>query len=334
MKRAWLKILKNFGIFMLIVVMVMLPSILLSVYGPREYKYNDESFDGIEYVVPEAANYSIIFDQHSHTRYSDGILTVEQNIKWHIAHGFNAMVLTDHNHLRNSEDLQEMATKYSGEFIIIQGMEWTSGRIHMNFLGLTEWNLRIPLNPTDAQIQEAIEEAHSQLAVVTVNHIPWSLTRMPNHPTRLQLLAWGVDYIEMVNEDEYDVDSEPWCNETGGFGMITGTDMHTPMNVNAWTLMNTSEFTAAAIMDELHVRNTTIVYNTTGSVDLSVSYNNPWYDILSPLIFLGQYFESFYESRITIPLFFGYLIFAFVGYQGVVYGIQAKKKKNKNQKSE
>ena len=96
---------------MLIVMIVMVPSILLSVFGPREYKYQDDSFDEFEYAVPEAENYSIIFDQHSHTKYSDGILTVEQNIKWHIAHGFNAMVLTDHNNLRNSKDLQEMATK-------------------------------------------------------------------------------------------------------------------------------------------------------------------------------------------------------------------------------
>ncbi|TFG18533.1 MAG: PHP domain-containing protein [Promethearchaeota archaeon] len=333
MKRVWLKILKDFGIFMLIVMIVMVPSILLSVFGPREFKYHDDSFDEFDYVVPEAENYSIIFDQHSHTKYSDGILTVEQNIKWHIAHGFNAMVLTDHNNLRNSEDLQEMATKYAVDFIIIQGMEWTTGRLHMNFLGLTEWNMRIPVNPSDAQIQEAIDEAHSQGAVVTVNHIPWSLPRMPNHPTRQQLLAWGVDYIEIVNEDDYDYDSDPWINNTGGFGAITGTDMHSPMNVNAWTLMNTT-FTAEGIMDELRARNTTIVYNTAGSPDMSVSYENPWYDIFSPFIFLGEMFENYYENRITIPLYFGYLIIAFASYQGIIYGIQALKEKNKSRKSE
>ncbi|MHA1112155.1 MAG: PHP domain-containing protein [Promethearchaeota archaeon] len=334
MKQVWKKILKNFGIFMLIVVIAMVPSILLSTLGPREYRYEDNSFDGFEYVVPEAENYSIVFDQHSHTLYSDGILTVEQNVKWHIAHGFNAMVLTDHNNLRNSKDLQEIAAEYASEFILIQGIEWTTGRIHMNFLGISEWNLRIPVSPSDAEIQEAIDEAHAQSAVVTVDHIPWSLPRMPNHPTRQQLLAWGVDYIEMVNEDDYDYDSDPWTNNTGGFGEITGTDMHSPMEVNGWTLMNTTEFTAEAVMAELRMRNTTIVFNATGSEDFSVSYNNVWYDIFSPFIFLGEMFENFYENQITIPLFFGYLIVFFAAYQGIKYGIIAIAEKIKNRKSE
>ena len=337
MKRVWLKILKDFGVFMLIVVIIMVPSILLSVVGPREYRYDDESF-GWEYEVPEvnASDHNIIFDQHSHTKYSDGILTVRQNILWHIAHGFNAMVLTDHNNLRNSKDLQELALEYSGEFIIIQGMEWTTGRIHMNFLGLTDWDLRIPWTPTDAQIQEAINEAHSQGAVVTVDHIPWSLPRMPDHPSLQQLLEWEVDYVEIVNEWTYDYDSEPWCNDTGGFGKITGTDMHYPMDVVAWTLLNTTEFTAEAIMDELRVRNTTILYNATGSVDNSVSYNNAWYDIFSPFIFLGEMFEEYYSNRITIPLFFVYLVVSFAAYEGIRYGILAlkEKKKKKNRKSE
>ncbi|MBN2154651.1 MAG: CehA/McbA family metallohydrolase [Candidatus Lokiarchaeota archaeon] len=327
MKRVWSKILKNFGIFMLIVVIIMVPSILLSVYGPRQYKYDDNSFEWT-YSVPEASESNIIFDQHSHTKYSDGILTVRQNILWHIAHGFNAMVLTDHNNLRNSDDLQELALEYTSEFIIIQGMEWTTNRIHLNFLGISDWDLRIPWNPSDAQIQEAINEAHSQGAVVTVNHIPWSLERMPNHPTRQQLLTWGVDYIEIVNGDDYDIDSDSWCNNTGGFGSITGTDMHTPMNVKAWTLMNTTEFTADAIMNELRARNTTIIYNTTGSVDLSKGYNNILYDIFSPFIYIGEYFENFYANRITIPFFFSYLIAGFAGYTAIQYAIQ-KYKENK-----
>ncbi len=336
MKRVWLKILKDFGVMMLIFVIVLVPSVLLSTLGPREYRYTDDSFDGFEYTVPEAENFSIKFDSHSHTKYSDGILTVDQNVKWHIAHGFNAMVLTDHNNLRNSNDLQEVAAAYASEFILIQGIEWTTARIHMNFLGISEWDLRIPWNPSDAQIQEAIDEAHSQDAVVTVDHIPWSLPRMPDHPSRQQLLDWGVDYIEMVNEDDYDIDSEPWLNSTGtgGFGAITGTDMHSPMEVNGWTLMNTTEFTAEAVMAELRVRNTTIVYNTTGSADYSVSYNNNWYDVFSPLIFLGEMFEEYYASKITMYLFFGYLLLFFAGYQGVKYGILALAKKIKNRKSE
>ena len=191
------------------------------------------------------------------------------------------------------------------------------------------------MNPSDAQIQEAIDEAHSQGAVVTVDHIPWSFPRMPNHPTLQQLLDWDVDYIEMVNEDDYDIDSEPWLNSTGtgGFGAITGTDMHFPMEVNGWTLMNTT-FTAEAIMDELRARNTTIVYNTTGSPDLSMAYNNVWHDIFIPLIEFGNMFQRFYGNlQVAIPLFFVYLFLTFGVSEGIKFGFKALGEKIKNRKS-
>ena len=59
---------------MLVFIIIMVPSILLFYYGPNDIKYKDNSFDGFEYEVPEANNSNIIFDQHSHTRFSDGIL--------------------------------------------------------------------------------------------------------------------------------------------------------------------------------------------------------------------------------------------------------------------
>ena len=96
-----------------------------------------------------------------------------------------------------------MKEKYKDQIILIQGIEWTTGRIHMNFLGLSEWDLDIPSMPSDQVIKDAITEAHRQNAVVTVNHIPWSLrVGMDTHPTRQQLLDWGVDYIEILNQHE------------------------------------------------------------------------------------------------------------------------------------
>jgi hypothetical protein len=328
MERVWLKILRDFGIFVLCIGLLFTPSLLLSNFGPSEIMYQDDSFDW-KYTVPEAENYSIVFDQHSHTKFSDGVLTVRQNILWHIAQGYNAMVLTDHNTLRNSKDLHELAEEYAGEFIIIQGMEWTSKRIHMNFLGLSEWNLRIPSNPTDIQIQGAIDEAHSQGALVTVNHIPWSLSKMEDHPSRQQLLSWGVDYIEIVNGGTYDYDSVSWCNDSGGFGMITGTDMHRPEDVFAWTLMNTTEFTTEAVMAELSARNTTIVYNSTGSTDYSTGYDNPWFTVFSPFTYFGRMFSNYYHNTSAIPFFVGYLLLAFIFYELISFGFKRLKLKRK-----
>jgi predicted metal-dependent phosphoesterase TrpH len=84
--------------------------------------------------------------------------------------GFNACVITDHNTLKNSDDIAEMALKYQNEIVVIQGMEYTTSRIHMNFIGIYSWNLRVPIVPTDQEILEAIEEVHQQGGVVSVNH--------------------------------------------------------------------------------------------------------------------------------------------------------------------
>ena len=119
---------------------------------------------------------------------------------------------------------------------------------------------------------------------------------MPDHPTRAQLLAWGVDYIEIVNTHTYDEDSVAWCNDTGGFGQITGTDMHDPKDVSGWTLLKADNLTAGAIMKELVERDTTIIYDNHGSVDQSVGAINPVYQIFKPIIHTGYYF---YNDELT-----------------------------------
>jgi hypothetical protein len=301
-------------------------SVLTYEFGPKKYRYQNDSFN-YEFQPPQgftewAAQQDIILDQHSHTLYSDGVLTVEQNIQWHIAQGFNAMVLTDHDNIRNKRDLDSLRNKYKDQIVLIQGIEYTTGRIHMNILGITEWKLRIPDNPTDAQLQEAITYAHNQNAVVTVNHIPWSLrVGMTTHPTRAQLLEWGVDYIEIVNEYEFDNDSVDWINATNGFGAITGTDMHSPDRVTGWTGINTTSFTIDGIMTELRAKRTSIFYNETGSPDFSVRYDNPWYEVTKPLAYVGEMFEWYWVGNgldgIGISVMVAYFLAAFFIAEGV-----------------
>ncbi len=140
----------HFGIYFLITFSIIAASVLIQELGPQPLSYTDESWSEVDpYVPPTNLSFYVIFDQHSHTKLVGGILTVEQNILWHITMGFNACVITDHNTMRNSEDIAAMSLKYQGEFVIIQGMEYTNGRIHMNFIGISSWDLRVPINPTN-----------------------------------------------------------------------------------------------------------------------------------------------------------------------------------------
>jgi hypothetical protein len=336
-KKALLLFLK-YGILIIISISIIAGSTILAAYGPRKFTYTNDSFNWLYELNVENVSYNIIFDHHSHTRYSDGILTVEQNVLWHLAHGFNAIAITDHNTINNKNDIAEMQSKYQGQILILQGEEWTTSRVHLNLLGITSLIPVPSYNPTDLQIQAAINATHDQGGVVVVDHIPWSLARMPDHPTRAELLAWGVDYIEIVNEDTYDVESESWCNNTGGFGKITGTDMHTPRNVHCWTLMNVTEFTNEALMEELRARNTSIVYDEIGSWDNSIPAENKRYRLMEPFIIFGTYFINYVGPSLvkwsSLGITLSYITLGFIILESARFGVQAIISKRKKKKLE
>ncbi len=300
-KKGIFKFLGRFFLYFFLVAGIIAGSVLMNIFGPSQKLYRDDNWANLTpSTVPyeNISQYNVVFDQHSHTLHSDGVLTVKQNIEWHISMGFNCVVITDHNTLSQKYNIDEVKAEYlARNVIIILGMEWTTNRIHMNFLGLTEWNLPIPSNPTDQEIQEAINEAHRQNAVATVNHIPWSLNvaGMTTHPTRDQLRAWGIDYIEIVNENTWDNESNNYC-DTYGLGKITGTDMHTPGTVHGWTLINITIFTEANIMTALRNKITIIVYNEAGVADRGVYADNPWYYVVRPIAEFGGLFVNLWTG--------------------------------------
>ncbi|MBK5112270.1 MAG: PHP domain-containing protein [Candidatus Heimdallarchaeota archaeon] len=322
----------RFSIIFFISIILIISSTLIAYNPPSTTRYTNDSFNFFKQPAYNESQFNIIFDLHSHTKYSDGILSIEQNILWHIAHGFNAMALTDHNTLWNANNLVKIAEKYRDQIVVIQGMEWTSDRIHMNLIGISEF-VPAQSNPTDEEIQATINATHEQGGLVVVDHIPWSLPIMPEHPTRAQLLAWGVDYIELVNEWVYDYDSDSWCNNTGGFGKITGTDMHRPSNVHGWTFMKSQNFTVEGVMEQLLIRNTSILYDSDGQEDQSTYTNNARYKIVKPIIFFGEIFQGSGQlvDWQSVGISFSYLIIGFVIIEATVYSIKKYREKKKEE---
>lgn len=244
------------------------------------HKYSDDTWKGVIPIIPpgyDASKYNLVFDQHSHTIYSDGFLTIKQNVEWHIAMGYNALAITDHNNMRHLEKVEKIKKEYSEKgILILSGIEYTTIRFHFNFLGISKWNERIPYKPNDDKIVKTINNVHDQGGIVVCNHIPWSIyeEKYRNHPTREKLLEWGVDYVEIVNDDckpenVFDKESYDFCNlHKGAIGMITGTDMHSPDGlasggVHGWTLLNLNDITEDALLEELRKKNTTILYSRT-----------------------------------------------------------------------
>ncbi|MFW9950350.1 MAG: PHP domain-containing protein [Candidatus Thorarchaeota archaeon] len=254
---------------------------------PFHSKYSDDNWKDVIPIVPpgyEKSKHNIIFDQHSHTNYSDGSLTIKQNIEWHIAMGYNALAITDHNNMRHLEKVKDIKKQYFQKgILILSGIEYTTIRFHFNFLGISKWNERIPYKPKDEKIIKCINKVHDEGGIVICNHIPWSLyeEKYKNHPSREKLIEWGVDFIEIVNDDckpenVYDQESYDFCiHHNGEIGMITGTDMHSPNRlasggVHGWTLLNLKELTEEALLEQLRNKNTEIIYSKTPYRDMGL----------------------------------------------------------------
>ena len=247
--------------------------------------YSDNDWKNIISHIPpgyDDTKFNIVFDHHSHTNYSDGALTIKQNVEWHITMGFNAIAITDHNNMHHLEEIDNVREEYSRKgFLILSGIEWTTNKIHLNLLGLTKWEGRISYRTTEDKIIETIKKTHDLGGIVVCDHIPWSINEfnMKEHPSREELLDWGVDYIEIINDDSkpenvYDQESYDFCTRNNNkIGMITGTDMHTPDGlagggVRGWTLLNVKEFNEDALMEELRKKATNIIYSKTPYLDL------------------------------------------------------------------
>jgi len=288
--------LKRLSLFTFITAIVIIAAIIAKNNIPNQYLSREFSFNNA-YRPPElnASRWNILLDQHSHTNFSDGVMTPEQNVLWHIAGGFNACFITDHNKIEGAIIAQNIArTKYNNTIKVLVGEEWTTQRIHLNFLNITS-TIPVPSNiPTDQEIQDAINAAHTQGGIVVVNHVPWMKERSPTFPSLDQLVAWGIDYIEVLNGDEFDLQSFEYC-QNHGIGIITGTDVHNPGKIYGWTTLNVSQFTEEAILSELLARRTGIIYNFTGidPAQISGMMENPSYTLLKPLIYLGTIFDNY-----------------------------------------
>ena len=249
--------------------------------------YTDNDWKGITPHTPpgyDNTKHNVVFDHHSHTRYSDGKLTIKQNVEWHAAMGYNALAITDHNNMRHIKKIEGIRQQYAEKgIIILSGFEWTTIRLHLNCLGISQWDERVPYKPKDEKIIDIIDKVHEQDGVVVCNHIPWSIyeAKYKNHPSRERLIDWGVDFIEVVNDDSlpenvYDKESVEFCKKyKGQIGMITGTDMHVPDGlasggVHGWTLLNVKELTEEALMEELRKKKTEILYSEISFLDPGV----------------------------------------------------------------
>ncbi len=300
---------------------IILGGVYAYVYGPSEYIYQDGDWDNLHYVPPfTPGSVDVLFDPHSHSIYGDGGLTLDQNLQWHIAMGYNSCVVSDQlgkypNVWEGMREARQIAReKYNDSIKVILGVEISTYRGHLNLLippsaENYEQTIQYYGNyPTDDQIKATITATHNLGGIVIFDHLLWSMKYMPTHPTRQQLFEWGVDYIEVIGADGLDVESDAFCATTG-MGKIAAAGMHEPTDkVFGWTLLKPSAFTEEAIFAELKANHTELIFVGEGA-PYPVEHRPNWiYTTLRPLIQIGDLIEDYDPSGGNLD-WFGFSIF-------------------------
>ncbi|CAO0793482.1 unnamed protein product [Mucor circinelloides] len=258
-----------------------------------------------DYLTPynTTFQYNTLMNGHAHSTYSDGKMNVRQLLDWHLANGYNAVMVTDHNTIEGGLAAEKLAlAEYNNSIVVIPGMEYTCCRIHMNFIDINETVAATAPVPSDEELQRVINRVHELGGLVIVNHIPWSNTtqggrqeaRLPNHPSIEQLISWGVDGFEVVNQETFDMASYQATTQRNLIQMV-GMDIHHPsVGAQVWLTVNAANMSRAAIMEEIRGRRTSFLFDPAGTRP-RVYVNSPSsYLTLTPLTYLGDYFGMFY----------------------------------------
>jgi hypothetical protein len=118
---------------------------------------------------------------HTHTINSDGDSTPDEVVRWYREHGYNFLVLTDHNYLTAVDGLNSVHGA-SDQFLLVRGEEVTSRAstkaVHVNGL-----NLETLVSPSTAAsivtaTQENVDGIRKASGVPHINHpnFTWAMT--------------------------------------------------------------------------------------------------------------------------------------------------------------
>ena len=280
----------------------------------RSYSRPTVSFD-INWKVSrdELNSYSILknqpwnltFDGHMHSRFSDGYMTPIQLIEYQIANGYDVIFPTEHNNLFGALEIKSIAEQYNKDhntnLLVIPGIEYTCCRIHMNLIGVdSDLNLLPTSNfPSDQDLQNVIAAVHKQNGIVIVNHLTWSLQQqgdrlapvLKRHPSPDQLLQWGVDGFEVINQNVFNYPLYQFCIEHNLI-IWSGSDTHYPGHPFAWNVVQAQK-TQKDVMEAIKQRQSTIITHPYPEHFYAMSINDK-YTFMAPIAFINGIFKSFY----------------------------------------
>jgi len=128
-------------------------------------------------------------DLHTHTRASDGVLSVEELAQHARRHGLDFLAITDHNQMISAESLPQLPG-----LTLIPGIEWTHYQGHANFLGVDKPYDEPFFTNTLEEVHARFNSARERGALITINH-PFEETC----PFRFDMNTLPFDCLEIWN---------------------------------------------------------------------------------------------------------------------------------------
>lgn len=294
--------LQRIAVALFVLTLISVPALKVANSAPEKYtttgvKINDTvPFVPQDHFRPWDQNFTfnILMDVHRHPSGMDPDVILE----WHIASGYNAVVLTEHNTVEYSKKVQQVARtdKYKDRIKVLIGQEWTNCVMHMGMLGISEY-VPVPKYPTTDQIRDVIKNVHDQGGLVVVNHIPWSIWVGLEQPSSDELIALGVDFFDITTSARLDLQTIYYARDKG-VAVVAGTDAHALESANEWTILQADNFTEEAILAALHTKNTSFIFDETGyNPPMTAGYKLNWeYIFKFPWIIIGRFFHAYYDK--------------------------------------
>jgi hypothetical protein len=118
---------------------------------------------------------------HTHTLNSDGDSTPDEVVRWYREHGYNFLVLTDHNYLTSVDGLNAVHGA-ADKFIVVRGEEVTSTAsskaVHVNGLNLESLVKQSTSASVVTATQENVDGIRRANGVPHINHpnFTWAMT--------------------------------------------------------------------------------------------------------------------------------------------------------------
>ena len=122
---------------------------------------------------------------------------------------------------------------------------------------------------------------------MTLSEPPYDQYRIPGHPTREELLSWGIDAFESVNGPNFDL-ATLYFSKNHSLPIYAGGDIHGPTHEpHAWNTLFVNEkerFSQEAVLKRFKEPGaTSFLFNGEGPLERSSVPRNPAWDKWYPL---------------------------------------------------